>query len=211
MWFRWSLNPLRRLHPSLHVSATCAPFGAPRRPRGRVQANGRRRFASRSMSSRCCAPQLGRRSWRQELVAIGSATDPYQAGGGGVPADARMPRGPSSPPGLPVSITTRRPPHRPRRRPCLPRLARRVPGHGVRQAVPTLDPSPAVATTEPGTAPPRQRLRARRAASWVRASARGVLMAPILPGISDGAPSSSPTWARRRRRGGSGLPRRPAP
>jgi DNA repair photolyase len=50
-------------------------------------------------------------------------------------------------------------------------------------SVPSLDPD-VVQRTEPGTAPPRQRLRALR--RLVDAGVRaGVLMAPILPGISD--------------------------
>jgi DNA repair photolyase len=52
-------------------------------------------------------------------------------------------------------------------------------------SVPTLD-ADVVQRTEPGTAPPRQRLRALR--MLVDAGVRtGVLMAPILPGISDSA------------------------
>jgi DNA repair photolyase len=50
-------------------------------------------------------------------------------------------------------------------------------------SVPSLDPD-VVRRTEPGTAPPRQRLRALRALTDAGVRA-GVLMAPILPGISD--------------------------
>src|SRR5262249_33333991 len=64
--------------------------------------------------------------------------------------------------------------------------ARRV-SVSVNVSVPTLDPE-IWRTTEPGTAPPIQRLRAvsRLVSAGLRA---GVAMAPILPGLTDGVES----------------------
>ncbi|HXA28802.1 MAG TPA: radical SAM protein [Candidatus Angelobacter sp.] len=124
--------------------------------------------------------ELGRRSWKREPVAIGSATDPYQ------PAEGRyrLTRG-----CLEALHDHRTPTHITTRGPMIVRdldvlvaLSRRV-RVTVCVSVPSLDPE-VVRRTEPGTAPPLPRLRALRALvdAGVRA---GVLMAPILPGISD--------------------------
>ena len=125
--------------------------------------------------------ELARPTWRREGVAVGAATDPYQPVEGSyrltrrcieVFAAARTP----------FSIITRG-----------PMIVRDIDvlGHAARRAdvtvnfsVPTLDPD-VWRKTEPGTAPPRQRLRALR--MLVDAGLRaGVGIAPILPGISDG-------------------------
>jgi DNA repair photolyase len=130
--------------------------------------------------------ELARPSWRRETVAIGSATDPYQ------PAEGTylLTRGclqALHDHRTPVSVTTRGP-MVVRDVDVLIALARRVPVT-VCISVPSLDPD-VVARTEPGTAPPRQRLRALR--TLVDAGIRaGVLMAPILPGISDGEAAMS--------------------
>jgi DNA repair photolyase len=124
--------------------------------------------------------ELARPSWKREPVVIGSATDPYQ------PAEGRyrLTRG-----CLEALHDHRTPAHITTRGPMIVRdldvlvaLSRRV-RVTVCVSVPSLDPE-VVRRTEPGTAPPRQRLRALRTLveSGVRA---GVLMAPILPGISD--------------------------
>jgi DNA repair photolyase len=124
--------------------------------------------------------ELARPSWRREAVVIGSATDPYQ------PAEGRyrLTRGcleALHDHRTPVHITTRGP-MIVRDVDVLVALSRRV-RVTVCVSVPSLDPE-VVRRTEPGTAPPRQRLRALRTLvdNGVRA---GVLMAPILPGIGD--------------------------
>jgi DNA repair photolyase len=126
------------------------------------------------------ARELGARNWRSEPVAIGAATDPYQ------PAEGRY--------GLtracievlsahrnPFSIITRGP-LVVRDADVLAAASRRT-DVSVTFSVPTLD-ARVWRATEPGTAPPRQRLRALKTlvAAGVRAS---VGMAPILPGLSD--------------------------
>jgi DNA repair photolyase len=124
--------------------------------------------------------ELARRSWKGDSISIGAATDPYQ------PAEGRY------------RLT----------RACLETLSAARNGFGLitrgpmvlrdldvlqeasRRAevsvcfsVPTLDEE-VWRMTEPGTAPPRQRLRvlAQLVDAGIQAS---VAMAPILPGISD--------------------------
>src|SRR5437763_8415534 len=123
--------------------------------------------------------ELARASWQRETVAIGAATDPYQPAEGRyrltracIEAFAEAPS--------PFSIITRGP--------LIVRdvdvlvEAARSARVSVTFSVPTLDHE-IWSRTEPGTAPPRQRLRAlsRVVDAGIEA---GVGMAPILPGIS---------------------------
>ncbi|HET7567019.1 MAG TPA: radical SAM protein [Gaiellaceae bacterium] len=124
--------------------------------------------------------ELARPSWRREPVAIGAATDPYQ------PAEGRYRLTRACVEALaeaanPFSIITRGP-LVVRDVDVLAEAARRA-EVSVTFSVPTLDVE-IWRRTEPGTAPPRQRLRALTA--LVEAGIRvGVGMAPILPGLSD--------------------------
>jgi DNA repair photolyase len=124
--------------------------------------------------------ELARPSWKGEAVAIGAATDPYQ------PAEGRyrltracleVLRDASNA----FSIITRGP-MIVRDLDVLQEAARRA--HvSVNFSVPTLDED-VWRKTEPGTAPPRQRLRA--LATLIDGGIEaGVGMAPILPGLSD--------------------------
>jgi DNA repair photolyase len=124
--------------------------------------------------------ELARASWRNEPVAIGAATDPYQ------PAEGRYRLTRECLEALadahnPFSLITRGPMIL-RDVDVLSR-ASRVADVGVTFSIPTLDPE-IWRRTEPGTAPPRQRLRAltRLVEAGIKAS---VGMAPILPGLSD--------------------------
>src|SRR5215831_11513259 len=124
--------------------------------------------------------ELRRASWNGEPVAIGAATDPYQ------PAEGRyrLTRACVEVLGAaanPFSIITRGP-LIVRDVDVLAEAASRA-DVSVTFSVPTLDRE-VWRTTEPGTAPPEQRLRALRelAEAGIRAS---VGMAPILPGLSD--------------------------
>jgi DNA repair photolyase len=124
--------------------------------------------------------QLARATWQHESVAIGAATDPYQ------PAEGRyrLTRGCIEALGsaaTPFSIITRGP-LIVRDADVLAEAARRA-KISVTFSVPTLDDE-VWRKTEPGTAHPRQRLRALKTLvdAGVRAS---VGMAPLLPGISD--------------------------
>jgi DNA repair photolyase len=126
------------------------------------------------------ARELERPSWSREQIAIGAATDPYQ------PAEGRyrltraclevLGRAKS-----PFGLITRGP-LIVRDVDVLQEASRRT-DVSVMFSVPTLDPV-VWRTTEPGTAPPHQRLRALSALvdAGIKAS---VGMAPILPGLSD--------------------------
>ena len=126
--------------------------------------------------------ELCRRSWAREEVTIGAATDPYQ------PAEGRyrltrdciveLTRART-----PTSIITRGP--LVWRDVDVLQEAALGPGVSVNVSVPTLDER-VWRTTEPGTAPPRRRLEIvrRLVDAGIRTS---VAIAPILPGLSDGA------------------------
>jgi len=124
--------------------------------------------------------ELARPSWEGEQVTIGAATDPYQ------PAEGRYKLTRACLEVLrdaanPFSIITRGP-MIVRDVDVLVEAARRA-DVSVTFSVPTLDVD-IWRTTEPGTAPPHQRLRALK--ELVDAGIRvGVGMAPILPGLSD--------------------------
>jgi DNA repair photolyase len=124
--------------------------------------------------------ELARPSWRRDGIAIGAATDPYQPAEGRyrltracleVLADAANPfglitRGPMIVRDLDVLVEA----------------AKRA-EVGITFSIPTLDHE-IWRRTEPGTAPPHQRLRA--LTQLVDAGIKvGVGMAPILPGLSD--------------------------
>src|SRR4051794_27006787 len=124
--------------------------------------------------------ELARPTWQHEPVAIGAATDPYQPAEGRYRltracieafADAASP----------FSIITRGP-LIVRDVDVLADAARRA-DVSVTFSIPTLDHE-IWSTTEPGTAPPRSRLRALSTLvdAGIRAS---VGLAPILPGLSD--------------------------
>src|SRR3954454_1077097 len=124
--------------------------------------------------------ELARPSWQRESIAIGAATDPYQ------PAEGRyrLTRaclGALCAASNPFSIITRGP-MIVRDVDVLAEASRRA-DVSVTFSVPTIDDD-VWRTTEPGTAPPRQRLRALKVLidAGVRAS---VGMAPLLPGLSD--------------------------
>jgi len=124
--------------------------------------------------------ELGRRSWKGEAVVIGAATDPYQ------PAEGRfrLTRGciqALAAARNPLSIITRGP-MIVRDIDVLSEASRRA-SVSISISIPTLDDR-IWRTTEPGTAPPRQRLRAltRLVDAGIDV---GVGMAPILPGLSD--------------------------
>jgi DNA repair photolyase len=124
--------------------------------------------------------ELARKRWAHESVVVGAATDPYQ------PAEGRfrLTRGcleALAEASNPFGIITRGP-MIVRDIDVLTEASRRAEVH-VTFSVPTLDHT-IWRLTEPGTAPPRQRLRAlsRLVDAGIDA---GVGMAPILPGLSD--------------------------
>jgi DNA repair photolyase len=124
--------------------------------------------------------ELNRPSWRREQVSIGAATDPYQ------PAEGRFRLTRACLMELagawtPFSIITRGP-LVVRDVDVLQDATARA-EVGVYFSIPTLDER-VWRTTEPGTAPPRSRLRAIKRLAEAGIDV-GVGMAPILPGLSD--------------------------
>jgi len=143
---------------------------------------------------------LARRSWAGEPIAIGAATDPYQ------PAEGRYRLTRACLEALrdasnPFSIITRGP-LIVRDAELLAEASRRA-DVSVTFSVPTVDDD-VWRTTEPGTAPPRQRLRALKTLvdAGVRAS---VGMAPLLPGLSDGSEQIERVVAAARQAGACGI------
>jgi DNA repair photolyase len=124
--------------------------------------------------------ELARKSWKGEVIAVGAATDPYQ------PAEGRYRLTRACLEAMadvanPFSVITRGP-LIVRDLDVLVRAASRA-EVSVTFSVPTLDPR-IWRTTEPHTAPPRQRLAAVK--KLVDAGIKtGVGMAPLLPGLSD--------------------------
>jgi len=124
--------------------------------------------------------ELARRSWARESVAIGAATDPYQ------PAEGRYRLTRAC---LEALAASRTPFGIVTRSPMVVRDADVLAEAAVRAkvtvtlSVPTLDEA-VWRTTEPGTPPPLQRLRAveRLREAGIEA---GVALAPVLPGLSD--------------------------
>ena len=124
--------------------------------------------------------ELHRKSWQREVVAIGAATDPYQ------PAEGRYRLTRAC---LEVLVEVANPISLITRGPMIVRdidvlqQASALAEVSVSVSIPTLDHDVWL-RTEPGTAPPRQRLTMIRRLS--DAGIRiGIGMAPILPGLSD--------------------------
>jgi DNA repair photolyase len=144
--------------------------------------------------------ELRRRSFDGEGIAIGAATDPYQPAEGRYRLTRRcleVLRDAATP----FSIITRGP--------LVVRDVDVLVEASVRAdvsvtfSVPTVDDD-VWRTTEPGTAPPRQRLRALR--TLVEAGVRtSVGMAPLLPGLSDHPSSLERVVAAAREAGACGI------
>jgi DNA repair photolyase len=177
MPFRWSLNPYMGC---AHQCTFCYVRAFERRAdRPSGDAYGRSIRVKVNVAD-VLRRELARRSWRGETVAIGAATDPYQ------PAEGRyrLTRaclGALAAAANPLAMITRSP-MIVRDIDLLVEASRRA-DVSVTFSIPTLDPT-IWRRTEPGTPPPRQRLRALR--SLVDAGVKaGVGIAPILPGLSD--------------------------
>jgi DNA repair photolyase len=177
MPFRWSLNPYTGCEHRCTFCYVRAFELRADRPSG--DAYGRSIRVKVNIAQMLRA-ELARPTWRREQVAIGAATDPYQ------PAEGRyrLTRGclgAFAAAASPASLITRGP-MIVRDIDVLTDLARRA-EVSVTFSIPTLDHD-VWRRSEPGTAPPRQRLRAleRLSAAGIRC---GVNMAPILPGLSD--------------------------
>ena len=177
MPFAWSLNPYMGC---VHRCTFCYVRGFERRADRPADERYGASIRVKINLVEVLRREPARASWKRELVAIGAATDPYQ------PAEGRyrLTRGALQTLGdarTPLSLVTRGP-MIVRDVDVLQHAARRG-GAEVTFSVPTLDPE-IWRRTEPGTAPPRQRLRALRVLVDAGIDA-SVGLAPVLPGISD--------------------------
>ena len=177
MDFDWSLNPYMGC---VHRCTFCYVRGFELRADRPADDRYGRSIRVKVNVAEVLARELARPSWRREGVAIGAATDPYQPAEGRYRLTRRCLEVLSAARN-PFSIVTRGP-MIVRDIDVLQAAAARAEVH-VSFSVPTLDRE-VWQRTEPGTAPPRQRLRALRMLVDAGIDA-GVGMAPILPGLSD--------------------------
>lgn len=177
MPFRWSLNPYMGCE---HRCAFCYVRAFEKRADRPYDGRYGRAVRVKTNIAEVLRQELSRPRWRRESVSVGAATDPYQ------PAEGRYRLTRTCLEAFadfytPAGLITRGP-MVVRDIDVLTALARRA-QLTVTFSVPTLDDD-VWRKTEPGTAHPRQRLRAleRLAAAGIRT---GVGMAPVLPGLSD--------------------------
>jgi DNA repair photolyase len=178
MPFNWTLNPYRGCTHACHYCFA-------RRYQTQFGLGPDDEFSSLIFVKRNFAEvlrgELEKPSWARELVALGTATDPYQ------PIEGQYKLTRRSLEALlaartPVGLVTKGP-MVVRDADVLAELGRRA-QCTVHVSVPTVDED-AWAALEPGTAHPLQRLRAVRALRKAGVHA-GVLMAPIVPGFTTG-------------------------
>jgi DNA repair photolyase len=177
MPFKWSLNPYMGC---AHRCTFCYVRAFERRADRPSDDRYGRSIRVKTNVVEVLAAELARPSWTHETVAVGAATDPYQ------PAEGRfrLTRGcleAFHARSMPFSIITRGP-MVVRDIDILQAASKRA-RVSVSLSIPTLDDD-IWRVTEPGTAHPRQRLRAVRMLSDAGIRV-GVSLAPILPGLSD--------------------------
>ncbi len=177
MSFRWSLNPYQGCFHSCHYCFARAHARLADRDPGPGFSS---RIGAKVNIAGVLRAELGSPAWKREKVAFGTATDPYQPVEGTYRLtrqclealrDSRTPVGLITKGTMVVRDLD-----------VLVELAQRAP-LTVCFSVPTVDEE-VWRRTEPGTPPPRQRLRALRRLVEAGIDA-GVGMAPVLPGISD--------------------------
>lgn len=177
MDFRWSLNPYMGC---AHRCTFCYVRAFERRADRPADERYGASIRVKVNVADVLARELARPSWRREEVAIGAATDPYQPAEGWYRLTRRCLEALAAARN-PFSVITRGP-MIVRDVDVLQHAARRA-EVDVNFSIPTLD-AEIWRRTEPGTAPPRQRLRALKTLVGAGIDAR-VGLAPILPGISD--------------------------
>jgi len=177
MGFKWSLNPYMGCE---HRCAFCYVRAYEKRADRPFDDSYGRAIRVKTNVADVLRRELSRPAWKRETVSIGAATDPYQPAEGRYRLTRACLRA-FADFASPVGLITRGP-MIVRDVDVLTALARRA-ELSVMFSIPTLDDD-VWRKTEPGTAHPRQRLRAieRLAAAGVRV---GVGMAPVLPGLSD--------------------------
>ena len=177
MGFNWSLNPYQGcFHSCVYCFARAHAKLADRDPGAGFSA----RVGVKVNLPELLRRELSSRSWKRETVAFGTATDPYQPIEGTYKLTRRCLeafRDFRTPIGLITKGTMVL-----RDIDVLGELSRRA-KTTVCFSVPTVDEAVWV-KTEPGTPPPRKRLRVLKALVDAGIEA-GVGMAPVLPGLSD--------------------------
>jgi DNA repair photolyase len=177
MDFKWSLNPYMGC---AHQCTFCYVRAFERRADRPADDRYGRSIRVKVNVAEVLWAEVTRPGWAREHVAIGAATDPYQPAEGRYRLTRRCIQvlgGVANP----FSVITRGP-LIVRDVDVLREAARRA-DVSITLSLPTLDER-VWRTTEPGTAPPAQRLRALRrlVAAGLKA---GIGVAPILPGLSD--------------------------
>jgi DNA repair photolyase len=177
MGFKWSLNPyMGCVHRCTFCYVRAFEQRAERPSDDRYESS----IRVKTNIADVLRKELARPSWQREPIALGAATDPYQ------PAEGRYKLsraciGVVGESGSPLRIITRGP-MIVRDIDVLVEASQRA-DVSVTFSIPTLDVD-IWRKTEPGTAPPHQRLRALK--ELVDAGVNvGVGMAPILPGLTD--------------------------
>ncbi|HEY6584173.1 MAG TPA: radical SAM protein [Gaiellaceae bacterium] len=177
MAFEWSLNPYMGC---VHRCTFCYVRAFEQRADRPSDERYGRSIRVKTNVAEVLRKELARPSWEGAIIAVGAATDPYQPCEG----KYRLTRAcleEFARASNPMRLITRGP-MIVRDLDVLTELARRA-SVGITFSIPTLDEE-IWRKTEPGTAPPRQRLRALK--ELVGAGIKvGVGMAPVLPGISD--------------------------
>lgn len=176
MPFNWTLNPYRGCTHACHYCFA-------RRYQTQFELGPGDHFSSVIFVKRNLVEvlrrELDRPAWPRELVAVGTATDPYQP----IEGHYRLTRG-----SLEALLAGRTPVGLVTKGPMVVRDAAllaelgRTAGCTVYMSVPTVDEE-AWTALEPGTAHPLQRLRAVRQLRDAGVNA-GVLMAPVVPGFT---------------------------
>ncbi|HSC25771.1 MAG TPA: radical SAM protein [Vicinamibacterales bacterium] len=176
MPFEWTLNPYRGCTHGCHYCFA-------RRYQTQFELGSGDHFSSiifvKTNLPEVLAHELDKPSWKRDLVAVGTATDPYQPIEGRYKLTRRA---------LAALLASRTPIGLVTKGPMVVRDADllgdlgRSAGCTVCVSVPTVDEE-AWAALEPGTAHPLQRLRAVRALRDAGVNA-GVLMAPVVPGFT---------------------------
>ncbi len=175
--FRWTVNPWRGC---THACVYCFARGS----HAWLELDTGRGFDTevvvKTNAAEVLARELARSGWQRERVALGTNTDPYQRAEGRyrlMPGIIAALAGS----GTPFSILTKGPLLR-RDLPQLAEAAREV-SVGVGMSIAILDPA-LHESLEPGTADPRARLDLVRGIADAGLSC-GVLVAPVLPWLTD--------------------------
>lgn len=187
MPFRWTLNPYRGCAHGCHYCFA-------RRYQAHLELGPGDDFASvvlvKTNFPDVLRRELARPSWSPELVALGTATDPYQP----IEGHYRLTRATLAAlveGRTPATVVTKGP-LAVRDADLLSELARTA-GCTVVFSVPTVDDD-VWPVLEPGTAPPAQRLRAARRLADAGLQV-GVLVAPVIPGLTTARDRLARTFA----------------